>query len=266
MKSILKLLLVLAIAHLLAVVAFVGWLFGTGRVDAERLSRVRGIFAAPVAVEAKERRKAEEEAELAMADEEFARKLRELPFESADRADTTIRSREQIALALRRFHDETQRMREQLARDGSDLDAREIAFNARVDAWEKSIEAEKQRRTDEQFRKAVKLVEAMPPKQGKQWMLELYGSGQTETAVSYLDAMSASKAANLLKSFTGEEETKVATILLERVRMLGLESEARAGRTNDADSADQPAETARTGSTAPGGLRTAGANGALELP
>ena len=50
MKSILKLLLVLAIAHLLAVVAFVGWLFGTGRVDAERLSRVRGIFADPMPV------------------------------------------------------------------------------------------------------------------------------------------------------------------------------------------------------------------------
>jgi uncharacterized protein YjcR len=73
-----------------------------------------------------------------------------------------------------------------------------------------------------------------------------------DTAVAYLDAMSSSKASNLLKSFKSEDETKVATELLERLRMLGLESEARAERNNGAKSADNSAESARQASTGVG--------------
>ena len=50
------------------------------------------------------------------------------------------------------------------------------------------------------------------------------------------------------KVIKSEDETKVATELLERLRMLGLESEARAERTNGAKSADNSAESARQAS------------------
>ena len=136
--------------------------------------------------------------------------------------------------------------------------------------------------TDEQFRKAVKSLESLPPKQAREVVLELVRTNRMDTAVAYLDAMSSSKASNLLKSFKSEDETKVATELLERLRMLGLESEARAERTNGAKSADNPAESARQASSgagepsrpASGGRPAAGgvasgagtANRALELP
>ncbi|MFM2164962.1 MAG: hypothetical protein RL325_1399 [Planctomycetota bacterium] len=271
MKSLLKLVLVLAIAHLLAVAGFVGWLFASGRVDSERIGRMREIFAKPVAVEAKEAVEAQAKADEQAADAEMMRKLRELPLASADRVDNGSRSDERIELGLRAFEDKTRRLREELKKDGDTLEQQIKAFEKRQKDWEASIAADKQRETDEQFRKAVRLVESMPPKQARSWILELVNSGKTETAVAYLDAMTGAKASNLLKSFKGDEEVKVATELLERLRMLGLESEARAERTHGAKPADIPAETARTeanpgGGGAPAGPRAPAANRPLELP
>jgi hypothetical protein len=266
MNSFLKLVIALAAAHLLAVAGFLGWLTASGRIDAARLEQLRELFAKPVAVEAKERRAAEAKAAEAATDAELMQRLRELPLASADRAETGSRAEERIELGLRAFEDKTRRLREELRRDGENLEQQLRAFEARKAAWEESIAADKERETDEQFRKAVRLVESMPPKQSRAWILELVKSGKTETAVAYLDAMTGAKASNLLKSFKGDDETKVATELLERLRMLGLESEARAERTNGAKTADTPAESARTEANAGAGGRAPAANRAIELP
>jgi hypothetical protein len=266
MNSFLKLVIVLAAAHLLAVAGFFGWLAASGRIDAARLERLRELFAKPVAVEAKERREAEAKAAEAATDAELMQRLRELPLASADRSETGSRAEERIELGLRAFEDKTRRLREELRKDGENLEQQIRGFEERKAAWEASIAADKERETDEQFRKAVRLVESMPPKQARAWILELVKSGKTETAVAYLDAMTGAKASNLLKSFKGDDETKVATELLERLRMLGLESEARAERTNGAKTADTPAESARTEANAGAGGRAPAANRAIELP
>lgn len=282
MNSFLKLIIVLAIAHLLAAVGFVGWLFASGRVDGERLTRVRDIFAHTIADEKSTRASEDAKAAETAADAEMLRKLRELPLASADRTDTDGRTSDRIELGLRTFEDKTRRLRDELKKDGVSLDQRIQAFEQRKSDWEKSIAADKQRVTDEQFRKAVKSLESLPPKQAREVVLELVRTNRMGTAVAYLDAMSSSKASNLLKSFKSEDETKVATELLERLRMLGLESEARAERTNGAKSADNSAESARQasagagnpsgsaagGRTGPDGVAAGGgaANRALELP
>lgn len=269
MNSFLKLIIVLATAHLLAVAGFAGWLFATGRIDAERLSQLRALFEKPVSVAAAER--AEQESKLAAeaADADAMRRLRELPLASAERADTGSRASERIDVGLRAFEDTTRRLRDELQKDNGTLEQRIQAFEKRQKDWEQSIAADKRRATDEQFRKAVKNLESLPPKQAREVVLELVRSNRMDTAVGYLDAMSSSKASNLLKSFKSEDETKVATELLERLRMLGLESEARAERTNGAKPADQPAESARTEANASGGgsgSRAPAANRPLELP
>jgi hypothetical protein len=266
MNSFLKLVIVLAAAHLLAVAGFLGWLAASGRIDAARLERLRELFAKPVAVEARERREAEAKAAEAATDADLMQRLRELPLASADRSESGSRAEERIELGLRAFEDKTRRLREELRKDGENLEQQIRTFEERKAAWEASIAADKDRETDEQFRKAVRLVESMPPKQARAWILELVKSGKTETAVAYLDAMTGAKASNLLKSFKGDDETKVATELLERLRMLGLESEARAERTNGAKTADTPAESARTEANAGAGARAPAANRAIELP
>ncbi|MEY4119166.1 MAG: hypothetical protein RLZZ116_2494 [Planctomycetota bacterium] len=269
MNSFLKLVIVLAIAHLLAALGFVTWLFASGRVDGERLARVREIFSTTIAEEKRTRAEEETKASAAAADADLVRRLRELPLASAERTDTDSRAGDRIELGLRNFEDKTRRLRDELRKDGESLDQRIQSFEKRKSDWEKSIAADKQRVTDEQFRKAVKNLESLPPKQAREVVLELVRTNRMDTAVAYIDAMSSAKASNLLKSFKSEEETKVATELLERLRMLGLESEARAERTNGAKSADQPAESARTEANASGGgsgSRAPAANRSLELP
>ena len=263
MNSFLKLIIVLAVAHLLAALGFVAWLFASGRVDGERISRVREIFSTTISDEKRARAEEESKAADLAADDELLRKLRELPLASADRTDTDSRASDRIELGLRTFEDKTRRLRDELKKDGESLDQRIQSFEQRKSDWEKSIAADKQRVTDEQFRKAVKSLESLPPKQAREVVLELVRTNRMDTAVAYLDAMTSSKASNLLKSFKSEEETKVATELLERLRMLGLESEARAERTNGAKSADQPAESARQAASGAGaGRPTAPAAGA----
>jgi len=271
MNSFLKLVIVLAIAHLLAALGFVTWLFASGRVDGERITRVREIFSTTIAEEKRARSEEESKAAAVAADADLVRRLRELPLASAERTDTDSRAGDRIELGLRTFEDKTRRLRDELRKDGESLDQRIQSFEKRKSDWEKSIAADKQRVTDEQFRKAVKNLESLPPKQAREVVLELVRTSRMDTAVAYLDAMSSAKASNLLKSFKSEEETKVATELLERLRMLGLESEARAERTNGAKPADIPAETARTeanpgGGGAPAGPRAPAANRPLELP
>lgn len=269
MNSFLKLVIVLAVAHLLAALGFVTWLFASGRVDGERITRVREIFSTTIEQEKRARAEEESKASAAAADADLVRRLRELPLASAERTDTDSRAGDRIELGLRTFEDKTRRLRDELRKDGDSLDQRIQSFEKRKSDWEKSIAADKQRVTDEQFRKAVKNLESLPPKQAREVVLELVRTNRMDTAVAYLDAMSSAKASNLLKSFKSEEETKVATELLERLRMLGLESEARAERTNGAKPADQPAESARTEANASGGgsgPRAPAANRPLELP
>jgi hypothetical protein len=243
MKNLIK---ILVLAHLLALAGFVGWLFASGRVNAERLARVRDIFRPTIA----EEKVALEDAEMKAAEEitlvEERKRLLETPMPRTEQIVSAERFEQRAALAVRSLQDEQRRLLDDLSSRERGVTVREEALATRKTEWETSIADAKERQTKEQFRKAVRLLESAPPKQGKEWILELVRSNREDQAVSYLDAMNPAKSAALLKAFKGEGEAKVATDLLERLRQLGLESEINAGAANDADSAVPPADSART--------------------
>jgi hypothetical protein len=68
---------------------------------------------------------------------------------------------------------------------------------------------------------AVRQYEQVPPKQGKRMIMELVVMGQVEQAVAYLDAMNVRAAGKILKEFKTDEEIKLATELLEKLRTFG---------------------------------------------
>lgn len=267
MKTLLKLVLVIAVANLLAVAGFVGWLFASGRVDAERLGRVRELFARTIADEksAAEEAAAKEAEAIRLASDE--RRLLELPIARTDQIVQSERFEQRATLALRSLEESQKRLSADLVGREQSVTEREAALVARQQEWEESIAAEKSRETDEQFRKVVRLLESVPPKQGREWILELVRTDRIDQAVAYLDAMNRAKSTSLLKAFKGETEAKVATDLLERLRVLGLESEVGLERPNAADSAEPSVDPARR---APGSAAPAGAgptsNGPLSLP
>ena len=250
MKTLLKLILVLSVVHLLAAAGFVGWLYQSGRIDSERLERMRAIFKPTIAEEVAAKQKLDEDvAKGALESAETAR-LRELPMASDEFIASSNRFEDRATLAMRTLDEQRRRMHEELRTREDGVTVRESALDKRQADWEASIAAELERETAEQFRKAVRLLEAAPSKQAREWILELVNTDRAEKAVAYLDAMNPAKSAGVLKALKGEGESKVATDLLERLRMLGLESEAGAERTHDAKPADSSAKSASRAASA----------------
>lgn len=263
-----KLIKILAIANLLAVIGFIGWLFASGRVNGERLQRVREIFHPTIAEEQTQVAETEAKAaeQIKLVEEE--KRLLETPMPRTEQVISVERFQQRAALAVRSLQDEQRRLLQDLSSREQGVTEREESLAKRKVDWETSIAEEKERQTKEQFRKAVRLLEAAPPKQGKEWILELVKSNREDQAVSYLDAMNPAKSAALLKAFKGEGEAKVATDLLERLRQLGLESEINAGAPNGANPAEPAANSARTNPADAAAGKPAGPtpNGPVKLP
>jgi hypothetical protein len=203
MKKLWNLVSIIAVVNLLAVLGFGGWLWSSGRMDKEKF---RAVLAPPVPPAAPP--EPTEEADIVPAG--FT--------PTGVRIDAQDRQARREAQSLRRLHDEKQQLDRALDQRETQLSAEEQALKAQRSAWEASIAEVKAATTDEQFAKAVKLLESVPPKQGKELILELVSSGKRDEAVSYIDSMSAFKRSGLLKAFKGEEEMKVAAELLEAIR------------------------------------------------
>ena len=202
MKKLWNLISIIAFVNLLAVLGFGGWLWSSGRMDKEKLREMLAPPPPPVEPAGPEP-EPEPEANLTP---------------TGVRIDANDRQMRREALSLRRLQEEKQQLDKVLDQRETKLTSEQEAFAAERAAWEASMDEVKSAKTDEQFNKAVKLLESVPAKQGKELILELVNSEKKDEAVAYLDAMSAFKRSSLLKAFKGEEEMKVATELLEAIR------------------------------------------------
>jgi acyl transferase domain-containing protein len=217
----------IAVVNLLVLLLFVGWLWHADRLDVERLREVRAILASTIAeddAKAAAEAAAEDERQAALTAEE---ERLHPPLPSAAQVSFALLAGDQARQATRRLQDETDQHQAALALRSSTLDRRDAELDERERAWNASIADEVQRRSDEQLRKTVQLYEALAGKQAKRMLLELVDSGMIDRAVGYLDAMSTRAAAKTLKEMKTDVENELAIRLLERIRVFGLESEAR---------------------------------------
>jgi flagellar motility protein MotE (MotC chaperone) len=222
-----------AVVNLLALLMFVGWLWQSGRLSADRVQHMRDVLAMTVeqeqAAEADAAEVARREAEA--ADEADRRENPPLP--SAVQVNHDRRLDDRGAQSLRRVRDENRQLMAQLEQQRAQLAQREAAFDARQQAWMDDIAAERQRKLDEQFQQTVGLYESAKPKLAKQWMLELVDGGDLEQVVAYLDAMNPRAASKILNEFKGDEDAALATELLERLRRFGTGAEAAEDPSHD---------------------------------
>ncbi len=232
MKSLWNAVSFAAIANLLALVILAGWLWGTGRLDRERLGELREMLSltGPQA---------------AAAAEEAARAVAALQEQAADqerRDNPPLSSAERIALAsieqqqsgqvARSIEDTQDHFLAQVEMATRQVDEDRAALEMERKLWEESTGAERQRRSDEQFIQAVKLLESLPPKRAKGTILELAAGGNIDQAVAYLDAMNQRAASKLLAEFKTDQEKKLATELLERLRTFGVGDDAETDSGN----------------------------------
>ncbi len=130
------------------------------------------------------------------------------------------------AQARRRLGDERDMLGRQLESVSAELERRQIAFEEERAAWKSEIESQVMRKKDAQFQHTVKVLEALPAKQAKNILLEMIiqkgpQEGMQE-ATSYLNAMSIDATSRILREMKDQEETRVATDLLEHLRRFGL--------------------------------------------
>ncbi len=224
----------LAVVHLLAIAMFIGWLWHTDRLDSARLRDAQAMFAMTVP-------QAQAAAELAAQEVEGQRQQQEQQFRR-DHPDLSSRARLQLIAetqqetdrSMRRLDDVKTQLVQQLALATQQADELQAQVEAERRSWLQSIEAERKRRADTQFTKAVKLLESLPPKQAKTKIVELVDSGKISQAVAYLNEMNQRAAGKLLAQFKTDEENRLATELLERLRTFGLDADVSEG-SRDAD-------------------------------
>jgi len=213
-----------AAANLIALTALVAWLMATGRMDGERFDRLRRIVATTIESEREQDALAVRLAQDSEAAALERQRLSTLPRtasarladvdEALDQAQIRRRMLEEEARLLSKGLDERLAL---LREQQSQLERSERLFDDRM------AEATAER-SDAQFRKTVQLLESAPPKQAKEWLIELSSTGRHGEAVRYLDSMSRFAASRLMRELKSEEETALAADLLEALRRRDLDA------------------------------------------
>lgn len=248
MKTFWNLISFLAVIHMLALAMFVGWLAMTQRLSAERMESLRELFAPTVAEEQQQRAEVEEQAEAEREAQLEQARLERPPLTSEVQIELSDAIDDKTEQSVRRMQDTKRRLDALLAERERQLDQREARLDERQAQWEESIEAQRRRREDEQFAKAVKTLERLPAGQAKNMLIELTGEGKMEQAVAYIDAMSTYGASKVIRELKAENEIGLAADLLEGLRTFGVEVE---GAEDDPD--DEPRADLRRFDFDPGG-------------
>jgi hypothetical protein len=214
----------LAVVHLLAVLMFLGWLWHSDRLDGQRLQDLRAMFAVTISEADAAAAQAAAEAEVLDRQKAVEARRQSPPLPAADQVQRVALSQQEQQRSDRHVELVRRQLLEQFNISSQQLEAEREALEARRQGLQQSVEADEGRRSDTQLTKAVKLLESLPPKQAKETIVELVQSGKTDQAVIYLDTMNSRAAGKVLAEFKTDEENKLATELLERIRTLGLQS------------------------------------------
>ncbi|MEM6855267.1 MAG: hypothetical protein AAF911_13010 [Planctomycetota bacterium] len=240
MKSLLAAFIILILIHLILAVGFVGWLQASNRLNGERVQQVVDMFKPTVA----EVEQLKAEAEAAEAEAQAARdQLMRLesvakgPQTLEDRLTMNFEADEFDLHRLERLNAETQAIRRRLDQDKALIAEELAALQARQDAFDELVERRTAAMRDEDFNRAVKTLEQLPPNQAKGMIQQYIAAGKTTDAVDYLAAMQLRKSAGILKAFKSEEEIPTAAMLLDELRNRGQDP---FGQANVGANPEQP--------------------------
>lgn len=217
MKSLWSVVSFLAVVHLLALLGFLGWMYGSDRLSLERVRTVRELFAMTMTDE--KMQKEEQERETTVNPERDSSMFQ---MSSTRQIELLTDVQRQELLATQRMKDESEMHARQFSLLNQKIASEREEFEEERRRWEEATGADRERKTNEQFTQTVIQYESLPAKQGKQVLIELINSGNREQAVAYLDAMKPRATSKILKEFKSPEEIILAAELLEELRIFGL--------------------------------------------
>lgn len=233
MKRVWTVISILAVANLLALSGFVGWLKTSGRLNKERVQQLRELFAPTIAESTK---KAETDAAARAQDEkneiEKARALRP-PINAADRLELSEQGEEVRRQQLPSLEKQVELLRASLSRD-ADKVARD---RDKLTMDEAAFEAMRKRVLEQegsaQFKKTLTTLQDLKADQAKKALKEMLAMTPAPTGasspivtgqdlvVSYLNAMDDRARGKIVNEFI-QDDPKLAADLLERLRTRGI--------------------------------------------
>ncbi|QQE11192.1 hypothetical protein JD969_17095 [Planctomycetota bacterium] len=214
---------VLAI-NMLVVLGGLGFLYGTDRLDRDRLDQTIDMFRLTITEQADLEAEQLATAEQADAELEQVMRLQQAENGSKSFSDYLDESQSATEIAMARYA--------RLNREIKDLERR-MAANKLVIEQEKNklkedrdaLEADRRKyaegNKDADFDRMIEMFEQLKPKQSKEIMQRMLSENKLNDVVDYLNAMSSRKSASIIKEFKTPEEIVQAKAILERIRTRG---------------------------------------------
>ena len=250
MKTFWTVLSVLAVANLIALGGFVGWLAKSDRLNMERVKAVREALVKPVELEKQEQAEKAKAAEADKLRAEAEAKASKPPLTAAEKLQARIEATELDRQRLERLKREVADLQQQLAAERARLEADKSEFAALQKQFDQTVANAAEVGTEEQFQKTLKVLVSQKPGQAvillKQILIEPastpdlsmapIANGATfapppaepappsearmGTVVAYLDAMTDKQRSKIMDALT-KTDPKLAADLLERLRTRG---------------------------------------------
>jgi hypothetical protein len=221
MKIVWNLLAVMAVANLLGLGAFVGWLKMSDRLDRERLHEIRTVLKRTVSQRKSEADAQSAKSEQDKADAAIAAKVGTLPVTSAEALDLKIQLSQFDQARLEAMRRDVALLQDTLRRERQALDADRIAFNTERANFEKARQIVAETEGSAQFKKTLATFESLKPDKAKLALKQLIDQKQTDQAVAYLNSMQERSRTRVIDEFL-KEDPKLAADLLERLRTRGM--------------------------------------------
>lgn len=214
----------IAVANLLALVGFAGWLIASDRLDLDRAESIREMIAPTIAAEAERER--EEQAELDAERERLEEqgRLGGIPISASDRLNILREVDEVSRQRFERMERETRDLQRQLREELDAIAAERSAFETVRDAFEVRRAEIAELEQSKQFKRALQLYESSKPDVAANMFETLIAQGNEQDVVSYLNAMKPMAARKVIEVFEGRDPI-LAARLLEGVRNYGLSTD-----------------------------------------
>jgi len=214
---------VLAVANLLAIGGFAGWLVATDRLNAERFREIRQTLVETAQAEQTRLEQEARQAELEAQQAEEERRALIPPLTAADRLRNNAIAEEVDRQRLERLSREVRDLRRTIDRERQQLDERVAEFEEEKAVFERMRSQIREIEGQDQFKKAVTHLQSQRPDTARDILQALIDQGEVDQAVAYLNAMGDRQAAKIIGAF---EDPAVAADLLERLRTRGTETRA----------------------------------------
>lgn len=223
MRTIWTILSVLAIANLLAIIGFVGWLATSDRLNLDRVRKLREVMSVTLTSERVQAEEAQAALDAEAAAAAQAEKDAQPPITAEDQLMIQLESRQVDQQRLRRTADEIERLKQGLRAERLALEAERARFAAEREEFLRAQGTGVGEADEAQFKKALATLEGLKPDKAKAILNEIMSDPETgpKEVVEYLNAMQERVRTKVLEEF-GKSDPALAADLLQRLRNRGV--------------------------------------------